>query len=172
MTTAQYKKQTFISTNFSNWKKASSRFKELLMSECYKLAVDLEVVQKNCGNVAELTSKMTKETKTINRRCFAIIIESLHFLARQDIPIRGENYEDSNLIQLLAQLRLRTNDNKDLLSWLDGKGPIYTSHDLQNEIISLLATYTICDLVDEVKNNYYSLICDEYTDISNSEQLT
>ena len=97
------------------------------MSECHKLAVDFEEAQKTCGNVAKLTSKMVKERKTINRRCFAIIIESLHFLARQDVPIRGENYEDSNFIQLL---RLRAKENKDLFCWLDGKEPKYTSHDI------------------------------------------
>ena len=61
---------------------------------------------------------------------------------------------------------------KILLNWLDRKDAKYTSHDIQNEIISLLATHTIRELVGEIKNNFYSLICDEYTDISNSEQLT
>ena len=58
-----------------------------------------------------------------------------------------------------------------MLSRLDEKGPKYTTHNIQNDVISLLATHTIRNLLDEVKNNYYSLIFDEYTDISNSEQL-
>ena len=48
----------------------------------------------------------------------------------------------------------------------------YTSHDVQNEIIALMANEVIRDLVREIGENYFSLICDEYRDISNKEQLT
>lgn len=48
----------------------------------------------------------------------------------------------------------------------------YTSHDVQNEIIAPMANEVIRDLVREIGENYFSLICDEYRDISNKEQLT
>lgn len=47
----------------------------------------------------------------------------------------------------------------------------YTSHDVQNEIIAPMANEVIRDLVREIGENYFSLICDEYADISNKEQL-
>ena len=34
-----------------------------------------------------------------------------------------------------------------------------------------MANHTIRDFVTEISNNYFSLICDEYTDINNKEQL-
>lgn len=107
---------------------------------------------------------IAKETRAQNRRCLAKIIESLQYLSRQGLAIRGDNDEESNFFQLL---KLRAMDD-----WLHKKVPKNTSHDVQNEIISLLATHTIRKLVSEIRNNYYSLICDEYTDISNIEQLT
>ena len=170
LTSARNMEKTFISTGYSNWKKALSRFKEHQTSECHKVAIDYEVVlPKTCGDVIDMTSKSVKKTRAQNRRCFAKIIESLQYLARQGLAIRGDNDEESNFIQLL---KLRAKDDEDLANWLDGKGAKYTSHDIQNEIISLLATHTIRELVSEIRNNYYSLICDEYTDISNNEQLT
>ena len=170
LTSARNKEQTFISTGYSNWKKALSRFKEHQTSECHKVAVDFEIVlPKTCGDVIDMTNTIAKETRAQNRHYLAKIIESLQYLARQGLAIRGDNDEESNFFQLL---KLMARDDKDLAIWLHKKGPKYTSHDIQNEIISLLATHTIRKLVSEIRTNYYSLICDEYTDISNSEQLT
>ena len=58
-----------------------------------------------------------------------------------------------------------------LASHRDG-GLKYASHDIQNEILSLMANEVIRDLLKQIGENYYSLICDEYTDIANNEQLT
>lgn len=80
--------KTFISTGYSNWKKALSRFKEHQTSECHKVAIDYEVVlPKTCGDVIDMTSKSAKKTRAQNRRCFAKIIESLQYLARQGLAI-------------------------------------------------------------------------------------
>ena len=56
--------------------------------------------------------------------------------------------------------------------WLERKEDRYTSHDIQNEIISIMANHVIRDLVSEIRGGFFSIICDEYTDISNKEQLT
>ena len=44
-------------------------------------------------------------------------------------------------------------------------------HEIQNEIITIMANYVIHDLVSEIRGGFFSIICDEYTDISNKEQL-
>ena len=59
-----------------------------------------------------------------------------------------------------------------LLQWLERKEDRYTSHDTQNEIIAIMANHVIRDLVSEIRGGFFSIICDEYTDISNKEQLT
>ena len=38
-------------------------------------------------------------------------------------------------------------------------------------IIATMANQVIRDLVLEIKGNFFSIICDEFTDISNKEQL-
>lgn len=41
-----------------------------------------------------------------------------------------------------------------------------------NEIIAIVANHAIRDLVSEIRGGFFSIICDEYTDIGNKEQLT
>ena len=43
---------------------------------------------------------------------------------------------------------------------------------IKNEIIAIIANHVIRDLVSEIRGGFFSIICDEYTDISNKEQLT
>ena len=40
------------------------------------------------------------------------------------------------------------------------------------EIIGIVANHVIRDLVLEIRGGFFSIICDEYTDLSNKEQLT
>jgi hypothetical protein len=172
--TARNMEQAFISNGYSNWKKALSRFKEHQVSECHKVAVDYErVIPKTCGNIIDMTDKTATKTREQNRHCLARILESLKYLARQGLAFRGDDDKESNFIQLL---NLLAKDDNILAEWLKcgatGTGAKYTSHDTQNELICLMATNTIRELVSQIRNNYYSLICDEYTDISNKEQLT
>ena len=74
-----------------------------------------------------------------------------------------------NFVQLL---KLRGKDQPLLLKWLGRKEDRYTSHDIQNEIIATMANHVIHDLVSEIRGDFFSIICYEYTDISNKEQLT
>ena len=98
------------------------------------------------------------------------IIECLQFLGRQGLALRGEdNNENSNFIQLL---KLRSKDFPELSNWMLKKTDKYLSHDIQNEIIMIMAHQIIRDICEKILKSFYAIICDEYTDISNKEQLT
>ena len=146
---ARNKELAFISEGFSNWKKALTRFKEHQLS-----------------NDAAMQRKKTMES---NRICFIKVIECLQYLARQGLAMQGDTDDESNFIQLL---KLRGKDRPLLLKWLERKEDKYTSHEIQNEIIAIMANYVIRDLVSEIRGGFFSIMCDEYTDISNKEQLT
>ena len=61
---------------------------------------------------------------------------------------------------------------KEIKTWKnDWKMTKYTSHECQNEILCLMANELLRGLVREIKDSYFSIICDEYTDISNNEQM-
>ena len=80
----------------------------------------------------------------------------------------GDTDHESNFIQLL---NLRGKDQPLLLKWLERKEDRYTSHDIENEITAIMANPVIRDLVSENRGGFFSIICDEYTDISNKEKL-
>ena len=168
---ASKKEMTFISHGFSNWKKALTRFKEHQTSECHKLAVDFEVnIPQTHPNFCEVSNEQAKCVMQKNRKCLIKIIECLQYLCRQGQAIQGDSDEESNLIQLL---KLRSKDDGDLQSFLEkGKREKYVSHDIQNELISIMANHVLKKIVEDIGSSFFSIIADEYTDINNKEQLT
>jgi hypothetical protein len=47
----------------------------------------------------------------------------------------------------------------------------FTSPDIQNEIISLLSNSILHKVVENLQSKYFSIMVDETTDVSNSEQV-
>ena len=84
--------------------------------------------------------------------------------------MRGdENVENSNFIQLS---KLRSKDFVKLNQWLEKETDKNTLHDIQNELLMLMANQILSGMADQIRGSYFSIIYDEYTDISNKEQLT
>ena len=108
----------------------------------------------------------------LNRRHLVTIVETLYFLARQGLALRGDNNDDdSNFIKTLNFVRL-TQLIPQLTDWMKRKQNKFMSHDIQNEIIQTMANQITRNITANIRNNLYSIICDEYTDISNKEQLS
>ena len=97
-------------------------------------------------------------------------MESLKFLARQGLALRGsKNDSESNFIQLL---RLHNTDGK-VDAWLQKKSNKYTSHDIQDDILREMARKVLTDIGDSIRDGgFYSIMADECTDCSNKEQFT
>ena len=71
-------------------------------------------------------------------------------------------------------LHLHPKDFAFLKKWLEKKTNKYVSHDLQNEILSLMSDTVVWNIIDELKSGerrFYSVIADEYTEASDLEQL-
>ena len=66
-------------------------------------------------DVGEMLVKAHKTEKENARGMFAVILSSVHFLARRGLALRGNNDADSNLTQLL---QLRVCDNLQVTEWL------------------------------------------------------
>ena len=97
------------------------------------------------------------------------IIQSLKYLARQSIAIQSDKEKESNFIQLL---KLRSLDDLSLKTWLEKTTEDkYTSHDIQNEVLTIMSHHVLREIVNDIRPNFFSLLGDEYTDISNKEQL-
>ena len=96
-------------------------------------------------------------------------LSCIPFLGRQGLPLRGHGTEDFNYIQLL---RLRGADDQRVISWLQKKNDNYTSGEVQNELLKIMAH----EVLRKVGNNlqgtpFLTVMADETTDISNREQV-
>lgn len=157
----------FISLEFSNWKVATTAFRKHQASECHKEATEaLVALPKQVCDVGELLSVAHREEKAVNRRMLIKIICTIKFLAHQGLPLRGVGADaDSNLVQLL---QLQSRDCPELCTWLQKKTNKYTSHDIQNEIMSIMAMQILRKVCQEIRENGpYTIMADECTDAAN-----
>ena len=103
--------------------------------------------------LVEMSSDAAKKTMESNCTCFIKVIECLQYLTWQGQAMQGDTDDESNFIQLL---KLRGKDQPLLLKWLERKEDRYTSHNIQNEIIAIIANH-------EVKSNHRS----KFSNLSN-----
>ena len=82
------------------------------------------------------------------------------------------NDSNGNFIQLL-RLRCWESTGVDVDKWLARWLNKYTSPEVQNECLQLMALHILCDVNSELAaSSYYSIRVDECTDCSNKEQFT
>ena len=121
-------------------------------------------------------SKDYKEKQAQNRKCLLAIVSTVRFLARQGLPLRGASRGDSsgsgeinsNFMQLLL---LRKEEIPDLDAWLEKSQDRFTSPDIQNEFLQIMALTVLRGITERLTDRYFSIMVDETTDISNVEQL-
>jgi hypothetical protein len=116
-----------------------------------------------------LSASMAKEM-TEARIALSKIISSLRYLATCGLAVRGRVDESSNLHTLL---HLRADDVNELKQWLQRSGYKWISHDISNELLSIMSHMVlrqVSAVVQDVK--FFSLIVDETSDASVNEQIS
>ena len=163
----------FISRGFTFWKEATTAFAKHQASDCHREASEALILlpRQIQGDVGELLSQEHKEEKATNRKMFLKILQNIRFLSRQGLPLRGGDADgDSNFIQLL---HLRGIDCPEIEAWMKKKTNKYTSHDIQNECLQIMALQILREVSQSVRDSgCYSIMADECTDIANKEQFT
>lgn len=122
-------------------------------------------------NVGELLSHQFATQKSTNRQCLYQILTCIHFLCRQGLALRGNKDEsDSNLHQLLL---MKARDDATLREWLKRKENVYTSPDIQHEIVKLMGLQILRDSTSKLQQSpFLTIMADETKDTSNHEQVT
>ena len=162
----------FIHKGFTYWKEGPKSFKTHQGSDCHREAVDALVVLPRCTkDVGELQSAEHQAEKARNRKMLLLVLQNIRFLARQGLPLRGDGDESSsNFIQLL---HLRGVDHGGIDSWLKKKTNKYTSPEIQNECLQLMALHILREVSRNIAGSHcFSILADECTDCSNKEQFT
>ena len=98
------------------------------------------------------------------------VLQNTQFLARQGLALQGNDDKESNFFQLM---KLRGKDDSNIELWIQKKTDKYTSCDIQNEILDLMAKSVLREIVDQIKQaGFYPLLADECTVVANKEHLT
>lgn len=155
--------------NFSSWKSASAGIKKHSDSTFHVTAAN--VLNKKGPTVYQSLSEGNQKQMMNNRTALRVIFRTLRFFARQGIPLRGtDNDENSNFLQLLKE---RAEDVNELETWLKRTEHKWLSHDIQNEILELMANKIVNSVIERIKAaDCYSLMIDETPDNSRKEQIS
>ena len=97
------------------------------------------------------------------------LLQNIKFLARQGLPLRGDQGQ-GNFDQLIL---LRAEDDPSLLEWIRKKADKFTSPEIQNEILKIMALKLLRTIAAGIHESpYFTVMIDETTDITNKEQCT
>ena len=98
------------------------------------------------------------------------LLSSIRYLARQGLPLRGDGSEkDSNFYQLLL---LRGEDVSSIQPMLERAQMKFTSPEIQNEILKIMATSILRKIQAQLQLGYFTVMINETTDLSNTERST
>ena len=99
---AHYLERSSISTGFSNWKDATTKFSKHEASRCHKDSVlKLTTLPASTPDIGEVFATQLGKERLTTRKCFLKVVGSARFLARQGLALRGDGEEaNSNFLQL------------------------------------------------------------------------
>ncbi len=161
-----------MTRGFSNWKEARTAFKNHEKSASHKEAVETMVtIPSTTKDVSVMLSKQFGSQKVKNQQALYHIISCIRYLCRQGLSIRGDKDETNGNLQQL--LRMKAEEDTNLKDWLRRKENVYTSPDIQNEIIKLMGLQILRNITSELQcSPFLAIMADETTDSSNTEQVT
>ena len=121
-------------------KKAPECFKEHQNSKCHKVSATLEIIVPSGENGVPMMNESLSESQSKEKQYLKVVMECIQYLARQGIALRGNDYIDDNLAQLLL---VRSKDNPEIIKRLSALSTAnkrkYTHQHYQNEFLSLMA---------------------------------
>ena len=135
------REETFITTDFINWKKSKEKFQGHSTSVMHCCLSEL---LSNTTHTNELMSDIIAAEKKVNTCCLMKILQNAVFLERQGLGLHGDGDNKSeNFYQLML---LRALDDPSLLKWINRSYNRHMNSTSQNEILKLLALKLLCKL--------------------------
>ena len=161
--------KAFTETGFQNWKKALEKFKSHEGSHAHREALSKWMARGRPTIAAQLHSQL-RQLQHVRRQGLLTQLRAIQFLTRQGIALRGHKESEGNLHQLLL---MWSKNDEIVQSWL--RENRYTSHQVVNELITILGQSLLRNLLGKMKDvtgpAWFSIIADEATDVASSEQL-
>lgn len=177
----------FVSSPFRNWKNAVGTSHGILnrhsLSKTHKQCVEqsfafTSVMKRNKQSIKSQLSQTYDKQVQSNTRALLSIVDSIQFLAKQGLGLRGSTWdkgskrEDGNFTHLVELL---SKYSADLESHLHSspKNSRYLSPKIQNEFIGINGDLIRKSVVAECNASpFWSVMADEATDVSTTEKLS
>jgi len=159
---------SFVDTGFCNWHDVSRKLKKHDQSDSHRECMEKWAsMQKGASVFAQLSEQYSQEQAN-SRTALSTIITSLQFLAKQGLAVQGNENDDGNFKQLL---HLRSQEVSFLRSWMGNK-VTWTSHDIQNELLTTMSHAVLRKLICDIKHaKFFGLMADEVTDSAGLQQM-
>lgn len=166
---------SFVTSGFFNWNDGSRKMKKHQASISHHESISA-LERHRSGRVDELLNKNVAQAKADGHDMLWYVIEAIRHLTRQGLPLRG-SYDsnpdhpaetNSNLWQQLVSYQKMS----PRLVKLINRTHTYTSPEVQNELIEIMATMIQREVIGEIRSaKFYALMLDETPDVSGKEQL-
>lgn len=161
------RKECFL-VGFNAWKRATESYKIHQKSELHRQS-SLALINAKCTPVSSYLSAAVEKEQKAARIAYIEVISLLKVHALQGLALRGHHEQDGNLCAFLEE---RARNVPELRNFLQKRNN-FLSHDMQNELIQIMAHIVQKSIVDDLqKSDFLSVIADGTTDISGTEQFS
>ena len=139
-----------MTRGLSNWKDETLGIRNHERCASHREAVQVMItIPSSHKDIGEQLSSTRAHQKIKYRQALFQIISSIWFLCRQGLALRGDGNEcDSNFNQLLTS---KDKEDSNLTNWLKRKEYVYTSADIQNELIEIMGGHVLESIIKEKK---------------------
>ena len=170
LTMTKNEQTSFLTYGYKDWKEATRAFPRHEVSSCHRESILKWNLYINAKPIdAHLNVVKNKEQENA-RVCLLKQMRSLKYLLRQGLAIRGKEETEGNYNQLLIH---RAEDDELLSAWLKSKHSKWTSHEIQDEQMEMMANDVLRRILKLVREReFYAVIVDETTDVSTHEQVS
>ncbi|KAL2772886.1 zinc finger MYM-type protein 1 isoform c [Daubentonia madagascariensis] len=180
-----YSCQLFCQNNFScgrksfatsNWKKTLEKFRKHEKSEMHLKSLKFWREYQFCDITVDDNLSIHSKQIEGNKKYLKLIIENILFLGKQCLPLRGKDQSISyvNKGNFLELLEIRAKDKgEEIFRLMNSQVDFYNSTQIQSDIIEIIKTEMLQDIVNEINDSSaFSIICDETADRATKEQLS
>ncbi|XP_058991852.1 zinc finger MYM-type protein 1 isoform X4 [Mustela lutreola] len=168
--------ESFTAQGISNWKKTLEKFRKHEKSEMHLKSLqywrEYQFFDDAVNDNLSIHSKQIEG----NKKYLKLIIENILFLGKQCLPLRGNDQSISSVNKgnFLELLEIRAKDKgEEVFRLTNLQVDFYNSTQIQNDIIEIIKTEMLQDIVNEINaSSAFSIICDETADSATKKQLS
>ena len=176
----------FVTTKFNTWSKKSRKFAEHNSVEYHKLSlVRMEALKSSMTrentSIQDHLKRISSEEIASNRYIIKCMVDAILLCGKQCLGLCGHRDDgsvdpDTNKGNFLALLDYSVRSGNTALEKHlsdSAKNALYNSKTIQNQLIECIGNQIRDGIIKEIKlAKWYSILCDEVTDISMKEQLS